>query len=86
MRKQGKQVNHGEISREVNKLYEDDPMRYCHGKSVIKRLRGKIREEIKTGVNLYKSTEFIEDDALVEIRSSIWPNKNAIKKLMEDRK
>lgn len=61
-------------------------MRYCHGKSVIKRLRGKIREEIKTGVNLYKSTEFIEDDALVEIRSSIWPNKNAIKKLMEDRK
>jgi AAA15 family ATPase/GTPase len=72
-RKRMAQVNHGEISREVNKLYEDNPIKYCHGKSVISRLRGKIRDEIKTNIDLYRATEFIKDETLAEIGLIIWP-------------
>jgi len=72
-------VNNGKISSNANKLYEANPSRYCHGKSVIKRVRGKIRDEIKKDINIYRATEFIKDDALTEMGLAIWNKNNKAK-------
>ncbi len=70
-----KQLNPGEISREANKKYHENPRMYCHGKSVFGVLRSKIQKEIGGHANLFKSTEFLKDEQLAELASEIWKEK-----------
>ncbi len=71
-RKRGAQPNHGRISIKVNELYEENPNKYCYGKSVLGHFKGKLQQEIGTNVDLFRVTEFIKDEKLDEIANSIW--------------
>lgn len=71
-RKLGTQPNHGRISIKVNELYEENPNKYCYGKSVLGHFKGKLQQEIGTNVDLFRITEFIKDEKLEEIADDIW--------------
>lgn len=71
-RKKGKQPNHGKISRTANEDYSQNPARYCHSKSVLGVLIGKMQKETGNNVNLFRPTKFIKDVQLADIAHRIW--------------
>jgi predicted ATPase len=71
-RKKGKQPNHGKISKAANEDYSQNTARYCHGKSVLGILKGKIQKETGNNANLFRSTKFLKDEQLEKIARQIW--------------
>jgi len=71
-RQKGKQPNNGRIAREAREHYSEDIFRYCHGKTVLKRLNGKLQKEIGRNTNLFKVTPYIKDEKLEQIAHEIW--------------
>lgn len=53
--------------RLLNKKYEDNVERYRYGKKVFGELKSEIHRTLKTNPDLFKETEFIKNEALVEI-------------------
>jgi len=53
--------------RLLNKKYEDNVERYRYGKKVFGELKSEIQRTLKTNPDLFKETEFIKNEALVEI-------------------
>jgi len=62
----------GRIAREANEEYQRNPKRYCHGKSVLTNLKGKIQKEISNNPNLFKPTKFLKDTYLEREAKNIW--------------
>lgn len=65
-------INNGKISSQANKDYELNAARYCHGKSVLGILLGKIQQQIGNNPKLFIFTRFIKDGHLEDIAGQIW--------------
>lgn len=65
-------IDNGEISLDCIKKYDDNKLRYRHGKIVIKGLNDKLQQALKQNINLIQESQFIGDDDLKKIASEIW--------------
>jgi ABC-type uncharacterized transport system ATPase subunit len=73
LRKENKQLNLGEYVLECGRNYDADPLRYRHGKKVIRRLRHLLQSDRKPNPDPFKSSQFVKDPTLSTIATAIWP-------------
>jgi hypothetical protein len=73
LRKENKQLNHGELALECSKQYEADAARYRHGKRVIHCVRSLLQTENKLNPNTFQKSEHIKDAKLIAFAKAIWP-------------
>jgi len=73
LRKENKQVNHGELALECSKKYDADTIRYRHGKRVVRAVRNLLQNEKKLNPDPFRKTEHIADAKLVAFAKAIWP-------------
>ena len=66
------QINNWKISHQADEDYKQSPVKYCHGKSVLGILLGKIQKEIGDNADLFRVSEFIRDEDLEKIAAQIW--------------
>ncbi len=72
-RKEDKSPDVGTLCVECEKLYDSNPVRYRHGKMVIRRLRHILQNEKKVNPDPFKKSVFIKDTKLSAIANDIWP-------------
>jgi hypothetical protein len=65
-------INNWKISHQADEDYKQSPVKYCHGKSVLGILLGKIQKEIGDNADLFRVSEFIRDEDLEKIAAQIW--------------
>lgn len=65
-------INNWKISHQADEDYKQNPVKYCHGKSVLGILLGKIQNEIGDNADLFRVSEFIRDEDLQKIATQIW--------------
>lgn len=73
LRKENKQVNHGELALDCAKKYEADPPRYRHGKRVIRAVRNLLQNEKKLKPDPFQQSVHVADAKLVAYAKAIWP-------------
>jgi hypothetical protein len=73
LRKENKQVNHGELALECEKQYKADTTRYRHGKRVLACVRNILQNEKKSKLDPFQKSNHIKDPRLVELAAAIWP-------------
>jgi energy-coupling factor transporter ATP-binding protein EcfA2 len=73
LRKENKQVNHGELALDCSKQYNADTSRYRHGKRVIRCVRNLLQNEKKLKTDPFQTSEHIKDAKLVAFAKAIWP-------------
>lgn len=62
----------GDISIQANKDYDANPEKYRHGKTVVKKLKQKFREETGENIIIYETSAEIIDQQLEEFKTEIW--------------
>ncbi|MDG2991987.1 hypothetical protein L3556_13745 [Candidatus Synechococcus calcipolaris G9] len=62
----------GEIAMAAMNLYDQDVVRYRHGKSVIGYLRNVLQQEIGGNIDLFQVTEHLAIQELKDIATAIW--------------
>ena len=67
------QLNVGEISRISRETYNADNVRYRHGKTVLKRVKSKLQQELKENIKPFVPSPFLTVDELKIVADSIWP-------------
>jgi predicted ATPase len=73
LRKENKQVNHGELALECTKQYNADVTRYRHGKRVIRAVRNLLQTEKKLKLAPFQSSAHIINAKLAAFAKAIWP-------------
>ena len=73
LRKENKQVNHGELALECSKQYNADTTRYRHGKRVVRCVRNLLQNEKKLNPDPFQRSEHLKDAKLVAFATAIWP-------------
>lgn len=68
----GDKPDAGEIAMSAMKAYEQDTIRYRHGKSVIGPLKAKLQQEASGNIDLFRVSSYIVVVKLQEIASRIW--------------
>jgi energy-coupling factor transporter ATP-binding protein EcfA2 len=80
LRKENKQLNHGELALECSKLYEADTSRYRHGKRVLRCVRNLLQNEKQLNPDPFRKSEHIKNLKLEEFSNAIWPQRLSSKK------
>ena len=71
--KEGKKPNNGKIFLECKRKYEQNPIRYRYGKSVIGVLKDKIQQKLGVNnVDFYQISPYIEDPTLKKFAQDYW--------------
>jgi hypothetical protein len=73
LRKENKQVNHGELALECAKQYNAEVTRYRHGKRVIHAVRNLLQNEKKLKPDPFQKSEHIKNAKLAAFAKAIWP-------------
>lgn len=71
LKREGKQVNVGELSVECSKAFSLDPVSFRHGKKVLKRLRYLLQNELKLSANPIQSSAHVADPVLIGVAKKI---------------
>lgn len=72
-RKLGRQLDYGGLAFKCQKDYGANPVRYRHGKRVLRKLRQILQEELKLTSSPFVSSANIKVKSLAEIAEEIWP-------------
>jgi predicted ATPase len=74
VRKQGGgEPNHGNIATTSIAGYQQNVVRYRHGKSVIGRFTSKLQQELGGNINLFQVTPYIIIEQLRLLAQEVWP-------------
>lgn len=57
----------GALATKVPQLYDRDPKRYCHSKTVVSKVRQLFQTEHALNLQLYKKSDYISDPTLASI-------------------
>lgn len=67
--------NVGEMSFEIREQYLNDKLRYMHGKSVLKRIKNILQQEVGKQINLFVSSDYIKNAELSQFSSQLQKDK-----------
>lgn len=75
LRKSGEKPNEGQVAVEYTTKFDNDKLRYSHGKIVLKAINGKLREKTGENTRLITVTDGLVVPSLQQYRDQIWePN------------
>jgi len=72
LRKRGDRPNEGQVAVECARNFDNDKMKYSHGKLVLKAINAKLRERTGENTRLITVTEGLAVPALQGYRDKIW--------------
>lgn len=65
-------LNHGQLAVEAAKHVDDDPQRWRHGKSLLRRLRGEFQNAVKQTLRVEAATDHLADAELRTIAKKVF--------------
>ena len=72
-RKGDKQPNHGKISAEAHRDYEQDPPKWRRGKPVLAQLKHALRQELGKDPDIFLPSPHLADAGISAIHDFVWP-------------
>ena len=75
------QLNLGNLAAQAHDVYDSDPLKYCHSKTVISKMRQLFRAEYSANLESQKRSDFISSPVLSEIARRTFPQQPTLSSL-----